>query len=159
MTVLFNLRCVLELAEHAVSAPSHHYHPDHDAVHGEAALTLAVSDTVYLLSAGVPSLNTAGGAPQSVHAEPGTVDLSAWRTEPHHVVDPNEFASARVRGGHQLPAVAVRYLPLHHPAEHSVIDLLRTAARAGHTHVTVDPADLSVGVVRRRHRTRTSVGR
>ena len=159
MTVLFNLRCVLELAEHAVAAPSHRYHPDPDAVHGVAALTLAVSDTVYLLSAGVPSLDTASGVPRSVHAESGAVDLSAWRTDPDQVVDPNEFASARVRGGRQLPLVALRYLPLHHRAENSVIDLLRTAARAGHTHVTVDPADLSVGVVRRRHRTRTPAGR
>jgi len=155
MTVLFDLCAVLELAEHAVTAPSHLYHPEPATARGEAALTLAVSDTVYLLSAGVPCLEKAPCVPQSVYAEPDSVDVGGWCTEPWQVVNPNEVYSATVRGGQQLPTVALRFLPLHRPTGRPVIDLMRAAAQASYTHVTVDPADLSVGVLRRR-RPRTS---
>ncbi|MEJ3741807.1 hypothetical protein WEI85_00695 [Actinomycetes bacterium KLBMP 9797] len=158
MTVRFDLHAVLELAEHAVTAPSHLYHPDRTRARGEAALTLAVSDTVYLLSAGVPGLDKAAGVPQSVFAEPDSVELDGWHTEPWQLVDPNEVYSAALRDGHQLPLVALRFLPLHRPAGHPVIDLMRAAARAGYTHITVDPADLSVAVARCRRRPRTPVG-
>lgn len=153
MTVLFALCAVLELAEHAVTAPSHLYHPQPDTGRGEAALTLAVSDTVYLYSASVPCLEKSAGVPQSVYAEPDSVDTDGWCTQPWQIVDPNEVYSATVRGGQQLPRVALRFLPLHRPTDRPVIDLMRAAAQAGYTHVTVDPADLNVGVMRRRPRT------
>jgi hypothetical protein len=148
MTVLFDLRAVLELAEHAVTAPIHLYCPDRSVVDGEAALTLAVSDTIYLVTASVPDLQERVGVPRAVFAETDSVDVDAWHTEPHQLVR-LDFDQSRT--------VALRFLPLQRPADRPVIDLMRAAARAGWTHITVDPADLSVAVMRRRRRTRTSV--
>jgi hypothetical protein len=150
MTIRFDLRPVLELAEHAVAAPLHLYHPDPTAVSGQPALTLAVSDQAYLMSAGVPGLEIRYGVPRTVYAHPDSVDFAEWRsTPPHVVVDPNEFLAPPVRGRRRMPLVSTWHLPLRQPAHRPAIALMRAAASAGYTHLTIDASSLTIAVSRR----------
>ncbi|MEV0610966.1 hypothetical protein AB0I61_31890 [Polymorphospora rubra] len=146
MVVRFDLRAVLDLAEHAVAAPASLYQPDWATVRGEPALTMVVCDVVYLLSSGVPGLERRFGVPRAVYAERGSVPTGGWSLEAHEVIDPGEFGASQPATGVRRPITYLWYLPLYRP----VVELLRGATVAGYRHATVDPGDLSIGVVRKR---------
>jgi hypothetical protein len=85
-----------------------------------------------------------------VYAEHAPTQLDAWPTDPHETIDLNQLVPAVT--GRPWPIAHGWYLPLHRPGQRPLADVIRAALHAGYTHLSVDTADLTLAVAKRRHR-------
>jgi hypothetical protein len=153
----FALADALRLAEHASTAPANLRRPGSPFA-GTPGLQLIVETVpglppvVYLLSCGVPGLSKPDGAPLALYADRIPTGADGWPTDPHEVIDLHELVPAGTVTGRPLPVACGWYLPLHPPGQPSLLEVMRTAADTGYSHITID-ASLTVGVARHRRRT------
>ncbi|ROO63016.1 hypothetical protein EDC02_5026 [Micromonospora sp. Llam0] len=153
----FALAGALRLAEHASAAPVNLRRPGGPFTN-TPALQLIVETVpghrpvVYLLSSGVPCLNKPDGAPVALYAEWTPTLPDGWPADPHEVIDLNELVPAGTITGRPLPVARGWYLPLHRPGRRSPLAVMRAAAGAGYSHLSIDAASLTLAVVKRRHR-------
>ncbi len=153
----FALAGALRLAEHASAAPTNLRRPGAPFAN-TPALRLIVETVpgqrpvVYLLSCGVPCLSKPDGARVALYADRFPTVPDGWPAEPHEVIDVNQLVPAGTITGRPLPVARGWYLPLHRPGQRSLLEMMRAAADAGYSHLTIDAADLTFAVARRRHR-------
>jgi hypothetical protein len=152
----FALPDALRLAEHASKAPTNLRRPGSPFAN-TPALQLIVETVsgqqpvVYLLSSGVPCLSRPNGAPYALYADRTPAGVDGWPADPHEVIDLHQLVPAGTITGRPLPVARGWYLPLDPPGQPSLLEVMRTAAHTGYSHVTID-ASLAVGVAKRRLR-------
>ena len=155
--LFFALAGALRLAEHATAAPANLRRPC--SPFGNTPALQVIVETmpeqrpvVYLLSCGVPCLNKADGTPVALYAQRTSTSPDAWAADPHEVIDLNHLVPAGTITGRPLPVARGWYLPVNPPGQRSLLDVMHAAADAGYTHITIDPANLTLDVAKRRHR-------
>lgn len=153
----FALAGALRLAEHASAAPTHLRRPGSPTA-GTPALRLVVETVprcrpiVYLLSCGVPLLTKTDGTPVALPADQIPTGPDGWPGDPHEVIDLNTLVPAGTVTGRPLPVAHSWHLPLHPDGQPQLLEVMRAAADAGYSHVSVDPASLTLAVAKRRPR-------
>jgi hypothetical protein len=153
----FALADALRLAEHASTAPTNLRRPGSPHA-GTPALQLIVETlpglqpVVYLLSSGVPCLSKPDGAPLALYADRTPTNTDRWPADPHEVIDLHQLVPDGTSTGRPLPVAHGWYLPLQQPGQPSLLEVMRTAADTGYSHITIDAASLTVGVAKHRRR-------
>jgi hypothetical protein len=153
----FALAGALRLAEHASAAPTNLRRPGSPFAN-TPALQLIVETVpgqrpvAYLLSCGVPCLSKPDGAHEALYADRTPTVPDGWPADPHEVIDLNQLVPAGTITGRPLPVARGWYLPLCHAGQRSLLEMMRAAAGAAYSHLTIDAASLALAVAKRRHR-------